>query len=294
MGNTNYSVEVSSEGKFVIELECPSLKTRFVSQVITPPFELVVDENGETIVASFMCIITVFWNAQGRIGLRLNSEEVVADLKSAGPFVVTKKGAMALPLSPFFRNMTVNMELSDEEQFFLDTVKDLDEKLADGSPYQLKKAAALIRLLLFDEYSLAITISSRYKKKLIFPTINYKSMVFPGKPIVSGFGLDVSYMPTMKPYLNTFDEFKDAPAVTHNNSLVSVKDVIKLIANVQGGVHLGKVRSYEAGQQKLLEINEDFVSNELGLSLHCLVDIGRVVLQAMIPLVDSIQKNALP
>jgi hypothetical protein len=90
----------------------------------------------------------------------------------------------------------------------------------------------------------------------------------------------------------TLKQFIAQPILKTGKEIVTVRDIIKFEANVKGGVH---VRNPGDSKEKSLD-NQLFrvvekEGKEMRGSLRQLVTIGKIVLDALTPLYDAIQKS---
>jgi hypothetical protein len=294
MGKLNYSIGYSATGRIVIKLSEDGHEIIFQSQVLIPLYAPVTVD-GENLIASSLRLITVRWDEFWHIRLNIGQQEIFSEtVPPALPVILPCTSPLAVPKRKFFADLNMDFDSSvglnfpEDERHFVETVKDLDDKLADGGSYRLKKASGLIRLLLIDEFPLAPILAARFGKKLRFKTADYKSA--PPRPdrfSMFNISLDVSWLLNVKYCWNTIEEFLKAPAATSGNLPLTVKDFVKLVANVKGGVHSGKVRPDEQGQQRLVD-NEEISIDGVALNISTIEPIGRVVLQALKPIVDAI------
>jgi len=61
-----------------------------------------------------------------------------------------------------------------DERFFLHPLDDMDERVQRKTPYDLIKAAGMLRLLLLDAQPLAVVVNRRHRLKLSFEVLDFR------------------------------------------------------------------------------------------------------------------------
>jgi len=211
----------------------------------------------------------------------------------------------------------------DRDALFVETVKDLHHKLRDdASDYELLRASALMRQLFLDESPLYIQVRKRRQRSVTFRWVELRTEEFTkrGIPIPNalaiGFAVDSAegYPDgVMCAYHAAGQEASFLQAIIgfHVGRPLTVRDAIKLAANVEGGVHAGAVRKHEEGQQTMrdlraflesdihrMALNElttafgvKFDERELPGGPSTLRGIGRVIVRGLKPLFDEVRSD---
>lgn len=179
---------------------------------------------------------------------------------------------------------------NDFEKLFCNRVEELKTLICSTNEYDRLKISATLRPLLLED--LMHQANRRLQMSIRFP-IAYHSL--PMNPnavwsIIDGLypSPDDGY-PIMR---QTLKQFIAQPILKTDKETVTVRDIIKFEAHVKGGVH---VRNPENSKEKSLDnqlfriVERD--GKEMRVSLRQLVTIGKIVLEALTPLYNAIQKS---
>ena len=80
------------------------------------------------------------------------------------------------------------------------------------------------------------------------------------------------------------------PVAVWNNRVITARDVIRHLANVAGGVHLGRPR--DAKQTMLDELERTISVEGLSIAAYCVAAIGSATHRALAPLRQEISAEA--
>lgn len=227
--------------------------------------------------ARFMFCLTA---SDTKFELHINGHEIPPNILGMGIISLPypKEECFQHKPSLVIPNLTPQSARNDEENFFLNTLQDIDLKTFAGDRYSLIRASGLLRQLLLDE--LLHVVNRSHKLSIKFCTTNFHNRL-PSDIEISGHwqNLDPSYFPCSNTLQCSLDEFLGAPCIVFQGHEATVKDIIKACANAKGGVHLGKARI--SAEQVVLDWDQaiNFIGEEP--SLMAIKGICRVVLAGL-------------
>jgi hypothetical protein len=195
-------------------------------------------------------------------------------------------------LGPLFAGLDPTRGVDAAEQFFLATVKDLDLKLANASPYELIRAAALLRQLLLDGFLNRVT--RKYRTRVRFRVFDPASVAQLRSSLdqltvgASWWNPDPSLLPNNSQNVvdMKLDEFLATEILTWKSQRATVKDVIRACANAKGGVHFGDADNPR--EQLILDFDDANAGDTKEMSVSALAGICRAALKALAPVVEAI------
>lgn len=179
------------------------------------------------------------------------------------------------------------------EALLLRTLGDLDHRIISTDPYEILGASSLIRKLLLDEHPLVDQVNRHFRLKVLFE-VAAPIPLPPGGPnpvfeTVQD-GLDPDSAPPWLPRKSLRrDEFLAYELAKVGDHSYTVREVVQFEANVMGGVHAGSPR--DAKQAALRQVEETLSVGGLPSSLRQLRAVGRVVLKALSPLREAVQRK---
>ncbi len=181
------------------------------------------------------------------------------------------------------------------DQLLLETLTDLEERLAQADEYALLRAAALLRQLLLEQQPLVATVNRSRGLKLTFTVTDNDSYVEmllgDGATFYSAEdGLDPTTSPFGQAQALTRDQFLKRRVMIVNGHTMSVHDVIDQLAHIEGGVHVGEPRT--AKEKALRNAAAVFGIGGLPAGTRMLKAIGRVTLVALGELRDAVRKDS--
>ena len=182
--------------------------------------------------------------------------------------------------------------MNDIEQLFIDTVNELSERMTRGSRYDLIKASGLIRALVVDGSNLMHQVNRNFREKILFTVKQWQTATpAPGKLELQ------TVMPTGngETIAVELDAFLVRRCIFYHQHVYTVRDIIKVVANVRGGVHAGKPST----DSEAAVVDPQFVSLKVGVAGTESVDlcigqikaIAEVVLSSLRPLKSRILRS---
>ena len=182
------------------------------------------------------------------------------------------------------------MSAKATDQLFLDTLKDLEERIVAEDPYKILGASAVIRRLLLDDQPLIDQVNRAHRLKLSFEcTKRWEMPVGVPEPTLwaTQDGFDATAPPFLTRQTVTLDQLFACVLLTVNGHQFTLREVVLFEANVMGAVHAGPPR--EEKERALAEINDYFAIGGYRASLRQLCAIGRVVLRGLAALRAAIE-----
>ena len=179
------------------------------------------------------------------------------------------------------------------EPWFVYTYWDLSEQMEKKTFYAVVKTSALLRQLLLDSPRLIDEANRRYKSKIEFVVLDTGAWCFAQSDNgeyelgtatigpVSNESIEEGFTVSLKA-----SRFLKIPMIKWKDFEFSVKDIIRLAAHVQGGVHRGVPRNTREHIQ-LAIADKDAIFNQPTF-LHCLIQVNLVVLSSLKPLAERI------
>lgn len=178
--------------------------------------------------------------------------------------------------------------MDKSEKLFTRKFNDLRFLIIDNSEYSLLKASAILRLFLIDGNSLIDIVNKKYRLKIVYQidttfNINYQD----GSRLIctpTKIGdLAVRYSRNLQNFKR--DEFLKLQILETKLGSFSVREIIKFLANKEGGVH------YEVPKN-----DEPLNKIDFSTLLKAIIQIGRIVLLSLERLKNELIKypNELP
>jgi hypothetical protein len=175
--------------------------------------------------------------------------------------------------------------LLSNDKLFIETVKDLRNKLTDNSTYSLIRACGLCRHLLIDQTPLVHTVNRKYQIKINFVVSDFSDQ-FPMQAHTISL-VNVQPILSMRRTVS-LKEFLEIKILCHYQHKYSVCDVIQAASHMMGGIHSGKAKDQK--DRAFLALDEASKS-ENSITLFALHGICNVVLKALEPLEALINAN---
>lgn len=188
--------------------------------------------------------------------------------------------------------------MTEQETLLINIANELDKRLEKNDHYNLIKASGLIRQLLLDEIPLIDVVNKNYKLKIRFKTQKQNHSFqnsFEQNGVVWETVIGVHFIgpkhndPEYTSYLKRA-EFLKYNIIYFEGKNFTVKDIIKLCANILGGVHFGKPK-------KEKEIFLDWANKTityadgLNVCISAITDIIKIIVEAIAPLINEINKT---
>jgi hypothetical protein len=182
------------------------------------------------------------------------------------------------------------------EQWFIFTLRDLEEHLERKTEYHIIRAAGLLRHLLLDNPRLLDLANRQIRQKIRFRILDtgawassqsqkgefelWSNAIAPvsQETYDEGLSSDIS-----------LDHFLKTPMFKWKGYIFDVKEVIRLAAHIQGGVHHGKPHDQREAIQHDLAYEKSVISQPV--FVLCLIQIALVVIESLKPLEQQILKT---
>lgn len=185
----------------------------------------------------------------------------------------------------------------DADQLFLRTLEDLNRRTTVVDEYDALLAAGLLRKLLLDESPLLHQVN-RYRRERIRFRINGETpterILLEDNPIFWAIGdaidPDAFPLPSLSAPMDAkLDQFLARTIMYARGERLSVGDLIKQVAHVDGAVHKGKPTN--AREELIDEMSRFMFFRDLPGTVHHVQLVGKIVVQALTPLRDTILAN---
>lgn len=265
-------LSVNTLGQLILRLSTALHQDEFVFQALN-------------LTGQGVAVLSVRWE-DGQVSVHLNANPLRLLAEANGEsFTLALSGFIPPPLRLIFPNLDPEIGTSVEEKFFLATIVDVDSKILSGTPYELIRAAGLLRQLLLDGSPLAIVVNRKHKVRLTFHASTDK--VIPPKisaSVLMWFSPDVGLGLPTAPEPIALQRFLSQPILMRDEKcLATIHDLIDMCSHVKGGIHLGNPKS--SGEHALLNWDEAFKEGGGVPSLRALAGTCRVALLGFHPLV---------
>lgn len=101
------------------------------------------------------------------------------------------------------------------------------------------------------------------------------------------YSIDPVLIPSADTIQVDLDNFLSAPCMTNQGITYSIRNIIKVCANIKGGIHVGQ--PITAAESELIQLDEVHKIFDQEPSIAALQQIASVGLRGLQPLVDAIQ-----
>ena len=181
----------------------------------------------------------------------------------------------------------------NRQELFDRTVARLDEIVTiDFEAYSALESSALVRKLLLDGDALIHQVNRQRRKRVRFEVATnpaYEEQVFADGPSfwapAEALSPRLTIMPAPVIRSLSLDQFLAHRAMYVRRHDISVKDVVKQLANVEGGVHAGTAKTDV--EKALHVVNEQLGIGGMGSVVRSVRGIADVVAVSLRPLVIS-------
>ena len=211
-----------------------------------------------------------------------DSEPVVLECKSHPPTGFRNHDAFQIPAS-----------CEVVEQSFLRFILDLQHRIAVHNRFDLLEASAILRRLLIDARPILHIVNRSYHERLRFPIVHRDPELLyvqaGEKPSFDHLALSPVFADPSDIRLLKFDEFLGTPALHGSQGTYTVRDVIKVCANLKGGIHFDDPST--SVEQTLLELDKNYLPFFIDASLVSLPDIAWAAINGSRPLIEAILKR---
>jgi hypothetical protein len=175
----------------------------------------------------------------------------------------------------------------DKYHFLLDSAAELERLTRDdATAYELTRASGILRLLFLDSQPLVHQVNRDLRMPMVFKISHvkagYLSKVVPGTSMhytsttskVDGAGVDAK-----------LPAFLSHPTIAVQEELFTVRNVIKCVAHVGGGVHY--LPPEDDREAALYKVASSMAVNDRTVLLHAIADIARAALEGLQPLLHA-------
>lgn len=233
-------------------------------------------------------ILMMTWTPDA-ISLCLNGHQLSDRATSASEIGGTTSTSALYDSGLIFPNLQLRACLSEEDNLFLCTVIDLDQKVTAGDRYSVIRASGLLRQLLLDETPLVHAVNRQYRLQLSFQTVDF-SQRLPVEAQAHWQALDPEPCPGARTQNCSLKQFLAAPCLAWNGRNACVSDLIRACANAKGGIHFGRTKI----EDEQMVLDWDQAINLLGEepSIRAIAAVCRVSLRGLSDLVSAIQNGA--
>ena len=181
-------------------------------------------------------------------------------------------------------------------RLFLETLRDLQSKVAAGDDYSMLRASALLRQLLLDGTPLIHRVNRDIHVKIRFPVCGraYREAVLNHKPIFYSAlsGIHTSGALSHSCEMISLDAFLGTVVLVLSGQILTVHDLISISANVLGGVHKGDPEDVKA--QAVSAFSQHFRVAGGSLTAAQLKPVVLVAIDGLQPLAAALTKGQAP
>jgi hypothetical protein len=180
---------------------------------------------------------------------------------------------------------------------FIAILEDLNDRINEPIKYNNKKASGLLRQLLLDSNPLLHQINREFKKIIVFKSRKLvKAEVGIGNIIMEGI------VPMKNEHFENHENldlksFLEKRCLIYNKQLYTVHDIIKINANMRGGIHSGIPKSNKETQAIEMIKKGPLVGfkngTPLDMTLALIHPISKIVLSALKELKNDVEKSLL-
>jgi hypothetical protein len=182
-------------------------------------------------------------------------------------------------------------QVSQAERLFVGVFYDLCEKHKKADEYSLIKASGLIRQLFFDSKSLVDTVNVKFKLKLRYKIYDKnKEQYIPKIFLDSGvYWANPKGSPKETCHDLKFNEFVSRIVFAQKGNVLTIKDAIKITANMLGGVHFDTV--IEPELKETIELSKYIIVNDKDSFNNILHSIYEIMIQSITELKNKIEEQ---
>jgi hypothetical protein len=175
----------------------------------------------------------------------------------------------------------------NNEELLIHTLDDLSLRINSNDEYEVLLASTLIRKIFLDDHPLIDQVNKKYKIKFEFEFVEITPPIISGFPITDFWSviesLDPSLAPTNAEIIRTNrDKFFASIIGIADKHQYTIKDIIKFVANVMGGVHLGAPKNNV--EEALNKLRDFSYFSELSIPLQQIRSISRIIIKALRPI----------
>jgi hypothetical protein len=232
--------------------------------------------------------IAIAWG-DGPPVLFMNGREVRSMQATGDEVLEIPLNPQPLPASGGFSiERDLLLRMSDEERLFLESLHDLERRLAGGTSYDLLMASGVLRKLLLDENPIAHQVNRHYRMPFVFEVLHPRSA--PSIPATDPeLQFDGLFPDGGTSRAVNEEQFWRHRILYHGNVDFTAREVVLAAAHVLGGVHLGKPKT--ESEHRMVDLAARIKAMNTPLPLHAVGDIALVVAAGLLPLANAIAKK---
>jgi hypothetical protein len=179
----------------------------------------------------------------------------------------------------------------DAENLFINTMRDLEQRMTSVNEYDVLMAAALLRKLLVDGGRLMDQVNRAHRLKVRFRISEVsplERLIYEDDPVLWSIedALDPQSPFAYQPYDATRDQFLSRRIMRFNGHWITVGDVIDQLANVEGAVHKGEPGT--ARRQAVQALGKFYSRDGLPGVVRQVKLIGLITVRGLSPLRDAV------
>jgi hypothetical protein len=194
--------------------------------------------------------------------------------------------------------------MTEIEELFIESLADLRDRISEPSRYDNLRASAILRQLLADESPLLHLVNRDYHHKTRFITRQLKHVeplqvidgqVQPGLIINIESIVPLENEPEENLELLTIDQFLGKRCLIYNQYSYNVIDIIRINANMQGGVHAGTPR--EDNEYAAIELAKSGTlvgfnhGNQVSIITGLINPVAQIVIKSLEPIENLINNK---
>jgi len=184
-------------------------------------------------------------------------------------------------------------ECEDVEQSFLRFILDLQQRTSVTDRFDLLEASAILRRLFLDRRPILHSVNRSYLERLRFPIASRDPELLYDqagqRPEFDHVALSPAFTDPNDVRHLTLDEFLRAPVLYGSQRSYTVRDVIKVCANLKGGIHFGDPET--SVQESLIALDKVYLPFFIDASLASLPDIAWAAINGVRPLIAAILRR---
>lgn len=185
----------------------------------------------------------------------------------------------------------------DRSGLLLRVMEDLRARVAHpDDEYGMLRAAALVRQLLLDSPSLMDVVNKPYRLKIRFAVNRVVDEVPPGSywAVLDGLSPDIATSGYTVDIMDRrhFIQVQTLKMPGPNGTIrATVKDLIRVAAHVEGGVHVG---DFESERERLLAttLKLNINGRDVTYAAKTMRAIGTITIRALVPLEEAVRTTA--
>jgi hypothetical protein len=173
------------------------------------------------------------------------------------------------------------------EQNLLRSILELQQRVAATDTFNLLQAAAILRRLLLDASPVIHLANKGHRASLRFPVVDeHRTRNVDLGPVFTFINFCPDFAATDEIGLLSLDKLLATAVLRDNERNFSVREVIKVCANLKGGIHFDQPESQE--EKALIGLDKKYLVFFSEASIATLPSIAWSVIAGLRPLVDAI------